>query len=210
MSKKQENSAAPIFKCMLNFAFCPSSALSIKDDKFANKQIDNMLKEFPNQDANDLKNSLRYFYICYSFKIEDVSFENKEYFYFQIFSKIAGHLNPEDPIFGFFEKEKITSMIQDINETFNPQNHDKTILDSFSDYHFLNTDDIVLELQKWTELKLIDFNNFYLADQDVLFNLIKIIENEKKFLACQKKKKRLQTNTKNEKRKKPTNRRTTS
>ena len=101
-------------------------------------------------------------------------------------------------------------MIQDINETFNPQNHDKTILDSFSDYHFLNTDDIVLELQKWTELKLIDFNNFYLADQDVLFNLIKIIENEKKFLACQKKKKRLQTNTKNEKRKKPTNRRTTS
>ena len=199
MNNKKQNLDLSVFNCSLNFAFCPSIALSIKDNFLENKKFDDLVKEFPNQDRNDLLSALRYFYICYSFKVDNAQFENQEYFYFQIFSKIAGHLNPENPIYGFFDKEKVTSMIQEINEMFDPQNHDKIILDPFGEDFLANANEMIVELQKWTELKLLDFNKDYFLNNEVLNSLAKMIENEKKNSACKKKKKVVKTQPKDEK-----------
>lgn len=192
MNKKEEKVDLSDFNCRINFAFCPSKAVSaFKNSDFQNRQIENLIKEFPNQDKNNLTSALRCFYICYSLRIENENFKNQDYFYFQIFSKIAGHLKSENPFYGFFESEKIPLMIQEINEMFDPKNHDKVILDSFGEDIYSNTNNIIAELQKWTDLKLIDFNKSYFLDTEVLISLVKIIESEKKFLASQKNKKRV-------------------
>jgi hypothetical protein len=198
MNNKQEVFDISVFNTRLNFAFCPSCVLELPESNPLYSDIANELhSEFPNQNKNDLILAVRYFYICYSLKIEDPQFENQDYFYFQIFSKLAGHLKPHDPVYGFFDKEKISSMIQEINEMFGSVVHDKIILDSFAEDIYSDAGTVVSELQKWTELKLIEFNKFYFLDSEVLLRLSKIINNEKKFSACQKNKKTIN-------RKKPT------
>jgi hypothetical protein len=196
MNNKKEVFDISVFNSHLNFAFCPSSALKLPESSPLFNDIANELySEFPNQNKNDLMLAVRYFYVCYSLKIEDLQFGNQDYFYFQVFSKLAGYLKPHEAIYGFFDKEKISSMIQEINETFNPAGHEKMILDSFAEDICLDAGTAISELQKWTELKLVNFNKFYFLDSEVLLYLSKIIDNEKKFSDFQKNKKR--TNKKN-------------
>lgn len=191
MNKKEENVDLSDFNCRLNFAFCPSQPVVASSSETQNEQVKGLILEFPNQDKNDLLSVLRYFYICYSLRVDDIQFKNQDYFYFQAFSKIAGNLKSEDPFYGFFDRDKIPYMIQEINEMFNPKNHDKVILDSFAEDVFSTANYIISELQKWTDLKLIDFNKSYFLDTEVLISLVKIIESEKKILASQKNKKRV-------------------
>lgn len=191
MNKKEENVDLSDFNCRLNFAFCPSRPVISSNINIQNDQVQALSIEFPNQDKNDLLSALRYFYICYSLRVDDAEFKNQDYFYFQVFSKIAGHLKSEKPLYGFFDREKIPFMIQEINEMFDPKDHDKVILDSFAEDICSTANHIILELQKWTDLKLSDFNKLYFLDTSILNSLVKIIENEKIFLASQKNKKRV-------------------
>lgn len=190
MKKEQEIFDISVFNSRLNFAFCPSCCLTALKENYLHYNIaDELYKKFPNQDKNDLIFAVRYFYICYSLKIEDPQFENQDYFYFQVFSKLAGHLKPHEPVYGFFDKEKVSSMIQEINEMFSPAGHNKIILDSFAEEIYSDAGTAISELQKWTELKLLEFNKLYFLDSEVLLSLVKIIDNEKKNSACQKDKK---------------------
>lgn len=191
MNKKEENVDLSDFNCRLNFAFCPSQPVVASSSETQNEQVKGLILEFPNQDKNDLLAVLRYFYICYSLRVDDIKFKNQDYFYFQAFSKIAGNLKSEDPFYGFFDRDKIPYMIQEINEMFNPKDHDKIILDSFAEDVHSTANYIISELQKWTDTKLTDFNKSYFLDANILLSLVRIIENEKKFLASQKNKKRV-------------------
>jgi hypothetical protein len=181
MKSKKHDFDISIFNCGINFAFCPSCLLKLSSSSgFKDEIAEDLYRDFPGQNKNDLISATRYFYVCYSLKIEDPQFENQDYFYFQIFSKIAGHLKPHEPTYGFFHKEKVSFLIQEINEMFNPLNHDKVILDSFAENIYSDAGSVISELQKWTELKLIDFNKFYFLNPEVLTFLVKIIDNEKK------------------------------
>lgn len=192
MNNKKEIFDISVFNSRLNFAFCPSFPLSLSKSNSSNSEIvEELYKKFSNQNKNDLISAVRYFYICYSLKIEDPQFEKQDYFYFQIFSKVAGHLKPHDPVYGFFDREKIYLLIEEINEMFHPSGHDKIILDSFAEDICSDAGSVISELQKWTDLKLLDFNKLYFLDSEVLIHLVKIIDNEKKFSACQKGKKRI-------------------
>lgn len=182
------------FMSSLNFAFCPSAAL-IGSQKLIkkNKEIKSLIKDYPNQSADDLSNAFRYFYICYSMKVEEVGQKNNDYFYFQLYSQMGSLQKSEPPIYGFFENEKILSMIQEIDDMFEPKKHDRKIIDSYVEELISDTDSILKSIKKWTDNKLLEFDNYYFQDKKVVDSLRKIIKNEEKSKTSFKK-----TNKKNE------------
>ena len=185
------------FTSSLNFAFCPSTAL-IGSQKLIkkNKEIKSLINGYPNQSVDDLSNAFRYFYICYSMKVEGVGQENSDYFYFQLYSQMGSLQKSEAPIYGFFENEKILSMIEEIDEMFDPRIHNKKIIDSYVDELISDTDSILTTIKKWTDNKLLEFDNYYFQDKNVIDSLRKIIENDEKSKISSKKTKKI--NKKNE------------
>lgn len=184
-SKKTQEVKLSEFNSELNFAFCPDMALVGSMKLFErNKDIKSFVENFPYQDINNLRESYRYFYICYSLKVHGLSPENKDYFYFQLYSQIGNSQNSEEPMYGFFEKEKIVSIIEEINEMFDPPTHHKKILDTYVDEFSLNADLILSDIQKWTDEKLSEFSNSYFRDQSVvnsLYNIVKADEENQNF-----------------------------
>lgn len=87
-------------------------------------------------------------------------------------------------------------MIEEIDEMFDPRIHNKKIIDSYVDELISDTDSILTTIKKWTDNKLLEFDNYYFQDKNVIDSLRKIIENDEKSKISFKKTKKI--NKKNE------------
>lgn len=177
----QKNQNLNQFSASINFAFCPMRALvASRNLMMENDEIKTTVKDFPEIDAESLLNSFRYFYICYSIKVEDIEQENKDYFYFQLFSQIGEEQAATSPIYGFYSHDEILSMIKDIDAMFNPEWHERQIFESYTEDLNGSADQLIKLMQEWTSLKLLQFNDFYFQDEKAVFSLYKLIEDAKK------------------------------
>ena len=178
-SKKKQNSEFDLskFDAVLNFAYCPSIALTIEQPTINNTQEFKELSDsLDDKSTHYMSLAMKYFYICYSITIENINLEDNNYFYFQLFSQIGDQQTAADPIYGFYNDEKILESIKDIDSMFYPDQYDKQIFDTFQDELFGKADEIIKLMQQWTELKLLSFNNLYFKDKSVVDNLYKLID----------------------------------
>lgn len=168
------------FGASLNFAFCPVSALksskASRESMMQTEEISLMIMELPESGIDILMDSFRYFYICYSIKVEDIEEENKDYFYFQLFSQIGDQQTAIDPVYGFYTEEQILSMIKDINGMFDPEIHERQIFESYVQEMNGSADDILKLMQDWTQLKILQFNDLYFQDEEAVSSLYALLE----------------------------------
>jgi len=195
MDKKIKNKIEPDISkinAALNFAYCPSAALKINTNYMQNSQefID-LSKGLDKESVFYMSNAMRYFYICYSLKLEGVNpdFEKSNYFYFQLFSQIGDQQAASQPVYGFFEDEKIFDLIKDIDSLFEPEKYNKQIFDSFQEEIFANASELIKLMQEWTDLKLSVFNNLYFKDANAVENLYKLIQRGRAISPAEKTKK---------------------
>jgi len=189
------------FSASLNFAFCPSKALSPSYSLLqSNEEINSIIKECASKtQIEKILKCFRYFYICYCLKLEDLNQENKNYFYFQLFSQIGDQQSPTTPVYGFYNNEEILSMIRDIDNMFNPENHDKQIFESYVQNLNGNASDLLKLMQDWTSLKLLQFTELYFQDHDAIQNLRELLVQEEESKKNTKKTKKSQANQRNKK-----------
>lgn len=196
----------------LNFAYCPSSALIINSNYIQNsEEFIDLSKNLDKESISYMSNAMRYFYICYSLKLENINSELDEsnYFYFQLFSQIGDQQSASQPVYGFFEDEKILELIKDIDYLFEPEKYDKQIFDTFHVEIAASASELIKLMQQWTNLKLLTFNNLYFKDFEAVENLHKLIQRGK-ILEKQKPKKpkpktKLKTKPKSKPKSKPSN-----
>ena len=207
MKKKTTNSAQSAlkdFQASLVFGFCPLNALSASYELFnSSEEIKSIIKECESTDQiENILRSFRYFYICYCLKLEDLNQENKNYFYFQLFSQIGDQQTPTNPVYGFDNNEEIVSMIRDIDNMFSPDSHEKQIFESYVQDFSGNASELIEIMQDWTASKLSQFNDLYFQDKRAIHSLHKLLEQKEEVTSTnkppRKTKKRKSTKTKNE------------
>ena len=207
MKKKTTNSAQSAlkdFQASLVFGFCPLNALSASYELFnSSEEIKSIIKECESTDQiENILRSFRYFYICYCLKLEDLNQENKNYFYFQLFSQIGDQQTPTNPVYGFYNNEEIVSMIRDIDNMFSPDSHEKQIFESYVQDFSGNASELIEIMQDWTASKLSQFNDLYFQDKRAIHSLHKLLEQKEEVTSTnkppRKTKKRKSTKTKNE------------
>lgn len=152
--------------CLINFAFCPNSALTAKEDIVENlalslkkDDIGNLLTE---KDYKALSDATRFFYICYSLKFGGP----QDYFYFQTFSKLAdSEVVYSNPLYGFYKKEDIIKLVSVIDDYFYPNPHDKQIFDNVTVSSPASASSIINLMTAWTATKILQFSSFYRKDK---------------------------------------------
>jgi len=165
------------FDAVLNFAYCPSIALNIDHSLMINSNEFKQLSEsLDDESTRYMSKAMKYFYICYSITIENTQLLHNNYFYFQLFSQIGDQQNAADPIYGFYNDEKILESIKDIDSMFYPEKYDKQIFDTFQSDLCASADQIIKLMQDWTTLKLKSFNDLYFKDKKTVENLYRLIE----------------------------------
>ena len=165
------------FDAVLNFAYCPSKALTIEKSLMHNSQeFKELSGSLDDKSTEYMSSAMKYFYICYSITIENINLEDNNYFYFQLFSQIGDQQAAASPVYGFYNDEKVLESIKDIDSMFYPDQYDKQIFDTFQDELFGKADEIIKLMQEWTELKLLSFNNLYFKDESAIDNLRKLID----------------------------------
>jgi hypothetical protein len=192
------------FSASLNFAFCPSKALFPSYSLLqSNEEINSIIKECGSKtQIEKVLKSFRYFYICYCLKIEDLNQENKNYFYFQLFSQIGDQQSETSPVYGFYNNEEIISMIRDVNNMFSPDEHDKQIFESYVQDLNGNASEIIKLMQDWTSLKLLQFTELYFQDHDAIQNLRELLTYEEESKKNIKKTKKVPRKSRQQKNKK--------
>jgi hypothetical protein len=185
----QDNYNLKQFPASINFAFCPSKALIASSNLTTEiKEVESIINEYPVLNTGDILNSFRYFYICYSIKVENTDQENKDYFYFQLFSQIGNQQAATSPVYGFYTNDQIISMIKDIDAMFSPERHERQIFESYTEELYGSADQIINLMQEWTSLKLLQFNNLYFQDENAVMTLYKLIEESNAFEKLKEKK----------------------
>ena len=147
----------------LNFAFCPTFPLKVdnkikKESGFFNSAFSKKEKQNSEIDTS------RYFYICYSFKIDGM---DQDYFFFQSFSISQFKFFNSEPLFGFFSKEHILLLISQIDEIFSPKEHQKQIYDSYINEYSSSADYLLAVMAEWTKIKLQHFEYLYLSSEEI-------------------------------------------
>jgi len=169
------------FSGSLNFAFCPMKALiAAKKLTMETDEVQSIIKDYPTVDTDNLLNAFRYFYICYSIKIDNIEQENKDYFYFQLFSQMGEEQVATSPIYGFYNHDQIISMIKDIDAMFDPERHERQIFESYTENLSGESGELIKLMQEWTSLKLLQFNDLYFQDEGAVYSLYKLMEDAKK------------------------------
>jgi hypothetical protein len=159
----------------LNFAFCPAELLDLDEKSFGQSSIFGDLfsqtapadgKEENERDSDaDLidyfKNYIKYYYVCYSFELDENLYGGKSYFYFQIFYQAGTEQGFFEPFFGIFSEKEIFDFLKDVDSLFSPDPHEKIMFDN-TESPTGSCQLMVQLMQQWTALKLIEFNNEYI------------------------------------------------
>jgi hypothetical protein len=166
------------FEATLNFAYCPFNSLIINPSFIRNSsEFADLSKGLDKKSILYMTNAMRYFYICYSIKLENhPSFKESNYFYFQLFSQIGDQQAASQPVYGFYSDEKILDLIKDIDSMFNPDQYDKCIFDTFQGDMMGKANEIIKLMEEWTKAKLIAFNTSYFSDNKAIENLYLLIK----------------------------------
>jgi hypothetical protein len=165
------------FSASLVFGFCPTKALMASDELTLNsEEIKLLVKECPRNKIKNILGAFRYFYICYCLKIEELEQDNKNYFYLQTFSQISDQQTPAAPIYGFYNNEEIMSIIKDVDNLFNPDEHEKQVFESYLQELEGDASQLIELMQNWTSLKLLQFNDLYFQDGAAVGNLYELLE----------------------------------
>jgi hypothetical protein len=192
----------------LNFAFCPTFLLKANNKTKEESGIFNSV-ESKSKIVDSLMDIARYFYICYSFRFDE---SKQDYFFFQSFSAVGSQISSSEPVFGFFTKEEILTLISKIDETFLPRKHEKQIYDSYINEYSSSADYLLTIMAEWTKIKLQHFEYLYSTSEEVQQEMEKLInqfnKTEAKSLAKRKKTQKAEAKTdktdKNGKSTKPT------
>lgn len=171
--------------CELNFGFCPESLLKLHESKYENiisflrkqnKKNQTLKKEL----AVDLVEAVRFFYICYSFKLSH--FEDKldrnHYFYFQPFIIAGSKYIPCIAEFGFMNENEVMDSISQISDIFIPSQHEKALLNlpvsTENKVESYKVKDIIKIMSEWTALKTKEMLGIFSLDKEASQNLIRI------------------------------------
>lgn len=174
----------------LNFAFCPTFPLRANNKtKQESGLFNNNLNE--NEILDSLLDIGRHFYICYSFKFDNYE---QDYFFFQSFSATGFKFAESEPLFGFFSKDQILTLISQIDEIFLPSKHDKQIYDSYINEVESSADYLLAVMAEWTKLKLEGFEYLYLTSEDVTKQIEDLTEQIKKTAVSKTRKTKSKTN----------------
>ena len=174
--KKKSKYDLSNFDAELNFAYCPSKALTIQESLLTNtEEFKDLASSLDDESTIYMSMAMKYFYICYSITVENLNLEDNNYFFFQLFSQIGDQQTAANPIYGFYNDEKILESIKDIDSMFIPEEYDKQIFDTFQNELFGKADEIINLMQQWTSLKLKSFNDLYFKDEIAVDNLYKLI-----------------------------------
>lgn len=195
-ANKKQNSKFDLskFDAELNFAYCPSKALTLNSSLMLDSnEFKDLSESIDDKSISYLIGCMKYFYICYCVKIVNLKQDHNNYFYFQLFSQIGDQQSAAQPIYGFYTDEKILESIKDIDAMFYPEEYDKQIFDTFQNELFGGADQIAKLMQDWTDLKLLNFKDLYFKDEDAVKNLYKLIESNKDDKKIAKRKKTIKT-----------------
>lgn len=186
-------------KCLINFAFCPNSALMAQEHELKELteliKLNSPVKGREHDDYKIISEATRFFYICYSLKFGGTH----DYFYFQTFSKIGeSEMVHSNPLYGFYKKEDILKLVVAIDEYFSPNPHDKQIFDNVTISVPASASFIINLMTTWTTSKLMQFANFYKKDRKAQIAAVKAKEIFEKIAdeACKKEKKPIKKNLK--------------
>lgn len=171
------------FDATLNFAYCPSEALTLTPElKHSTEEFKQLSKDLDERCTKYLAAAMKYFYVCYCIKIENFNNEENHYLYFQLFSQVGDQQSAALPIYGFYSYESILSIIKDIDSMFLGENYNKQVFDTFQNELYGTADQIIKLMQDWTSLKLLSFNEMYFKNQSAVESLSYLIKYGKKIL----------------------------
>jgi hypothetical protein len=188
MNYKQKLALLDTKTSTFNFAFCPNQPLSCGKN-LASSLIEEIkngknLKNITNEECNKIVSASNFFYICYSFKINEENYNGLEYFFFQTFYRVGrSDLIYSKPVFGFFSRQEIIDFINSISDLFAPSNHDKQIFDAV-EVGFESTSELILKLMTtWTILKINEFdkNSIRQTGDNILFDEVEKILSKIRF-----------------------------
>lgn len=207
MTKKTKNNAKQLkqedsdyqldfdqIEASLNFAFCPTFPLRVNTKTKEESGFFNSSSSKNDKIIDSLLDISRHFYICYSFKFAD---QKQDYFFFQSFSIAGFEIFHSEPVFGFFSKEQILTLISQIDEMFLPQRHEKQIYDSYISDTTAAASYLLAIMGEWTKLKLEDFEYFYFTSDEVALQIQQLTEQLKSAEAPKRKKTNSKTQTRN-------------
>lgn len=165
------------FDATLNFAYCPSEALTLTPElKHSTEEFKELSKDLDARCTKYLAAAMKYFYVCYCIKIENFNNKENHYLYFQLFSQVGDQQSAALPIYGFYSYESILSIIKDIDSMFSGENYNKQVFDTFQNELYGTTDQIIKLMQNWTSLKLLSFNDMYFKNQSAVESLSYLIK----------------------------------
>jgi hypothetical protein len=171
------------FNAELNFAYCPSEALTLTPElKHSTEEFKELSKDLDARCIKYLAAAMKYFYVCYCIKIENLNNEENHYLYFQLFSQVGDQQSAALPIYGFYSYESILSIIKDIDSMFVGENYNKQLFDTFQNEFCGTADQIIKSMQDWTSLKLLSFNDMYFKNQSAVESLSYLIKYGNKIL----------------------------